>query len=318
VTSRGNPTVAAVDWGTSHLRLWLLDAAGRVLAERRSAEGLLSVPPQGFGAILENHLTALQTSPGLPVVICGMAGSRQGWVEAPYASAPVALDAVLAGAVGVAGSARKIRIVPGVAQREADAPDVMRGEETQLAGIAGLASGDHLVCMPGTHSKWVEMRDGTIASFRTWLTGELFSLLSRQSILRHTVADAGETVPPEAAPFRKACLEALRQGGDISAPLFRIRAAGLLAGLAPQDAAAMLSGLLIGAEIASATRCFAAVDKKPVTLVASAALTPLYRTALELADHEVRVEDADAAVRAGLFAAARQLGMVESRDRATA
>lgn len=318
MTSRGNPTVAAVDWGTSHLRLWLLDASGGVLAERRSAEGLLSVPPQGFGAILEDHLTALQAPSSLPVVICGMAGSRQGWVEAPYASAPVALDAVLAGAARVPDSAREIRIVPGVAQRDADAPDVMRGEETQLAGVAALASGDHLVCMPGTHCKWIEMRGGVIAGFRTWLTGELYALLSRQSILRHTVAGAAASVSPDAAPFRTACLEALRQGGDISAPLFRIRAAGLLAGLAPEDAAAMLSGLLIGGEIASATRCFAAADRKPVMLVASAALSPLYRTALELSGHEVRVEDADAAVRAGLFAAARQLGMAESRDRATA
>jgi 2-dehydro-3-deoxygalactonokinase len=318
VTSHINPAVAAVDWGTSHFRLWLLDAAGRVLAERRSTEGLLSVPPQGFGAILENHLAALQAPASLPVVICGMAGSRQGWVEAPYASAPVALGEVLAGAVRVASSAREIRIVPGIAQHDPDAPDVMRGEETQLAGIAALASGSsHLVCMPGTHSKWVEMRDGAVAGFCTWLTGELYSLLSSQSILRHSVTGAGH-VSADAAPFRQACTQALAQGGDIGAQLFRIRAAGLLAGLSPQDAGAALSGLLIGAEIASATRRFAAEDKKPVTLVASAALSPLYRAALELAGHEVRIADGDAAVRAGLFAAARHLGMIESKDKATA
>ncbi|PSJ62206.1 2-dehydro-3-deoxygalactonokinase [Pseudaminobacter soli (ex Li et al. 2025)] len=317
MTLHTNPAVAAVDWGTSHFRIWLLDANGTVLAERRSAEGLLSVPPQGFAGILETHLAELQAPPSLPVVICGMAGSRQGWVEAPYASTPVALDAVQAGAVGVASTARKIRIVPGIAQHQPDAPDVMRGEETQLAGIAALASGNHLVCMPGTHSKWVEMRDGTVTGFCTWLTGELFSLLSSQSILRHSVIGA-EHVSPDAAPFHKACAEALAQGGDIGAQLFRIRAAGLLAGLSPDDSAATLSGLLIGAEIASATRRFAAGDKMPVTLVGSAALAPLYRAALELAGHEVRIADGDAAVRAGLFAAARHLDMVESKDRATA
>ncbi|MEP9372338.1 2-dehydro-3-deoxygalactonokinase [Mesorhizobium sp. KR1-2] len=318
MTSHISPAVAAVDWGTSHFRLWLLDAAGAVLGERRSAEGLLSVPPQGFAPILERHLAELQAPPSLPVVICGMAGSRQGWVEAPYASTPVALDAVLAGAVEVASSARKIRIVPGIAQQRPDAPDVMRGEETQLAGITALASGSHLVCMPGTHSKWVELRDGTAVGFCTWLTGELFSLLSSQSILRHSVAGADKSISPDATPFRQACMQALAQGGDIGAQLFRIRAAGLLAGLSPQDSAATLSGLLIGAEIASATRRFAAADKKPVTLVGSAALAPLYRAALELAGHEVRIADGDAAVRAGLFAAARQLGMVERKDKATA
>ncbi|MDH6231266.1 2-dehydro-3-deoxygalactonokinase [Mesorhizobium soli] len=312
MTSHISPAVAAVDWGTSHFRIWLLDAAGAVLAERRSAEGLLSVPPQGFAAILENHLAVLQAPAALPVVICGMAGSRQGWVEAPYASAPVALGEVLAGAVRVASSAREIRIVPGIAQHDPDAPDVMRGEETQLAGIAALASGGHLVCMPGTHSKWVEMRDGAVAGFCTWLTGELYSLLSSQSILRHSVTGAGH-VSPDAAPFRQACADALAQGGDIGAQLFRIRAAGLLAGLSAQDSAAMLSGLLIGAEVASATRRFAAADKKPVTLVGSAALSPLYRAALELAGHEVRIADGDAAVRTGLFAAARHLGMIESK-----
>jgi 2-dehydro-3-deoxygalactonokinase len=313
VTSHISPAVAAVDWGTSHFRIWLLDAAGAVLAERRSAEGLLSVPPQGFAAVLENHLAALQAPPSLPVVICGMAGSRQGWVEAPYASAPVALGEVLAGAVRVLeSSAREIRIVPGIAQHDPDAPDVMRGEETQLAGIATLGTGSHLVCMPGTHSKWVEMRDGAVAGFCTWLTGELYSLLSSQSILRHSVAGAGH-VSPDAAAFREACAQALAQGGDIGAQLFRIRAAGLLAGLSPQDSAAMLSGLLIGAEIASATRRFAAEGKKPVTLVGSAALSPLYRAALELAGHEVRIADGDAAVRTGLFAAARHIGMIESK-----
>lgn len=317
MTLHGNPAVAAVDWGTSHLRVWLLDAAGNVLAERRSAEGLLSVPPQGFASILEKHLSDLQSPPDLPVVICGMAGSRQGWVEAPYVAAPTALGAVLASAVQVAASAREIRIVPGIAQRDADAPDVMRGEETQLAGISALASGSHLVCMPGTHSKWVDMRDGTVAGFCTWMTGELFSLLSRQSILSHSVAGADAAGEPVSPAFRQACAEALADGGDIGARLFRIRAAGLLVGLSPQDAAAALSGLLIGAEVASAGQRFGK-DKRPVTLVGSAALAPLYNAALEQAGHEVRIANADAAVRAGLFAAARILGMVDSKDRATA
>ena len=193
------PAVAAVDWGTSSFRLWLLDASGAVLAEKRSGDGMLTAGAEGFPAILERHLAAAGAPADLPVIVCGMAGARQGWIEAPYVALPASLDAILAGAVPVPGQARKIRILPGLAQRSAEAPDVMRGEETQLAGVLPLfAAGSHLICMPGTHSKWVEAADGVITGFRTWLTGELFSILSKQSILRHSLGDK-----PAARPARQ-------------------------------------------------------------------------------------------------------------------
>ena len=309
-----SPAVAAVDWGTTSFRLWLLDAAGTVLAERRSGDGMLTAGAEGFGPILERQLAAVGAAADIPAIVCGMAGARQGWIEAPYVTLPPGLDGILAGAVPVPGQSRDIRILPGMAQRSTDAPDVMRGEETQLAGILPLfASGRHLICMPGTHSKWVEAGDGVIASFRTWLTGELFSVLSKQSILRHSLGENAPPALPDNAVFRAACADALTQGGDVGPSLFRIRAATLLNDLKPDEAAATLSGLLIGAEIASARRIFdAATDK--VILVASGPLGSLYTAALKLAGCAVLQADADEAVRAGLFEAARRLGWTPSES----
>jgi 2-dehydro-3-deoxygalactonokinase len=309
--SDASPAIAAADWGTSHLRVWLLDAAGNVLSERRSAEGLLALKPGDFSAVLESHLDAMGAPKTLPAIICGMAGSRQGWVEATYVLVPASIGDILAGAVAAPGTSRDVRIIPGIAQREESAPDVMRGEETQLAGIAALSSGNHLVCMPGTHSKWVETNDGTVTGFGSWLTGELFSLLSRQSILRHSLGEGPASVSPDNATFRRWCSDALSEGGDVGARLFRIRASTLLLDLSPADAAAALSGLLIGAEIASAERRFAGAGG-PVTLVASSSLAKLYEAALNMAGREVRVVDGDKVVRAGLLAAARHNGMIGS------
>ena len=304
-----NPAVAAVDWGTTRLRLWLLDAAGTVLAERRGDDGLTTARETGFSAILESHLTAMAAPKTLPVVACGMVGSRQGWLEAPYVDTPAPLDAILKGAVRVPDQARDIRVVPGLAQRLAGAPDVMRGEETQLAGAGLPAKGRHLVCMPGTHSKWVEVADGTVAGFGTWPTGELFSVLATHSILRHSLGEEPAPVSPDNEFFQRACMAALADGGDVSANLFAIRAASLLQGLEPTDAAARLSGLLIGGEIASARRRYGA-RQEPVTLIGAGALGELYGAALGLAGIGVRLVDAEEAVRAGLFSAARHIGMI--------
>lgn len=308
------PAVAAADWGTSSFRLWLLDETGCVLAERRSGEGMLTAGTEGFGPILEKHLAAAGAPADLPVVICGMAGARQGWIEAPYVTLPAGLDSILAGAVPVpgqgSGQARRIRILPGLAQRSVGAPDVMRGEETQLAGVLPLfAAGRHIICMPGTHSKWVDASDGTISGFRTWLTGELFSILSKQSILRHSIGEGAAPALPDTPAYVAACTEALGHGGDIGPSLFRVRAATLLHDLKPDDASAALSGLLIGAEIASARRVFGAPAEK-IILVASGPLGSLYAAALKLAGSAILQADADEAVRAGLFEAAKRLGWV--------
>jgi len=303
------PAVAAVDWGTTRMRVWLIDQMGKVLAERRGDDGLITAQQKGFSTILEGHLAALGAPEALPVIVCGMAGSRQGWLEAPYVTVPAPIGAILAGAARVPGQSRDIRIVPGLAQRLADAPDVMRGEETQLAGAALPAKGRQLVCMPGTHSKWVVVEDGAVAGFGTWPTGELFSVLSAHSILRHSLGEQPAPVAADSSFFRDWCGRALAEGGDVTSKLFSIRAASLLQNLQPGDAAACLSGLLIGGEIASARRRCGA-SNAPVVLVASGALGTLYGEALGLAGLAVRAVDADEAVRAGLVEAARENGMI--------
>ena len=176
------------DWGTSRFRLWLVDGNGHVLAEKRSDDGLDTSRAQWFyGETLEGHLSALGAPADLPVIICGMAGSRQGWVEANYVPVPADLKAILSGAVKIEDIARDVRIIPGLSQ-SGSSPNVMRGEETQLLGaILDRNLSNEIIAMPGTHSKWVELEEGRAKSFSTYLTGELYALLASQSILRHSV-----------------------------------------------------------------------------------------------------------------------------------
>jgi 2-dehydro-3-deoxygalactonokinase len=309
------PAFAGVDWGTTRLRLWIFDEAGRVVAERRSDEGLLAARPDRFEGILESHLLDLGAPLTLPVVICGMAGARQGWIEAPYVTIPAAPEAIFDGSINVPGTGRDIRIVPGLAQRLESAPDVMRGEETQLAGAAAqLGHGRHVLCLPGTHSKWVRMEDRVVTAFQTVMTGELFSVLGTQSILSHSL-DGHTDVDPEGDAFRRGCAQGSDGAGGIAAGLFRIRAGSLLQGLASRDAAAFLSGLLIGGEIAACRDRFDVEEEDPVVLIAAGSLGALYEAALAQAGIACEGLDADEAVRRGLAEAARRCGFLPEPGR---
>jgi 2-dehydro-3-deoxygalactonokinase len=302
----GSASFAAVDWGTTRFRAWLLDAAGAVVAERRSDEGMISLAREKFEGVLEGHLAAIGADLALPVVICGMAGSRQGWIEAPYADTPAPLAEVFGKAVIVPGTRRDVRIVPGIAQRDPARPDVMRGEETQLAGTASLAEADDLlVCMPGTHCKWVELKGGTVTGFTTWMTGELFSVLSQHSILRHAVGSEPARVSADDPLFGAWLDDALAHPEDAASRLFRIRASTLLTGMQPGQAAAALSGLLIGSEVGSAKGRFGA--RTEMILVGSGPLSALYGEALRRAGFAATTVDAETAVRQGLLEAARTI-----------
>jgi 2-dehydro-3-deoxygalactonokinase len=294
---------AAADWGTTRLRVWLLDEDGAVLAEQRSDDGLLSVEKGGFEAVLEKHLDALGAPRDLPAMLCGMVGSRQGWIEAPYVAVPASLDAVLSGVVRVSGARRDVRIVPGAALKNGDHPDVMRGEETQLAGVALLGATTATVCMPGTHSKWVALQDSGIADFSTWMTGELFSTLSSHTILKHSIGPEAHAIDAASSAFQNWLKIGLDNPQDLTARLFKIRATGLVSSMSQADAAAALSGLLIGTEIGSARKLF---GSDAITLVGGGALGRLYDAALGLAGLKVSVVDADKVVLAGLAAAAKR------------
>ncbi|WP_047463627.1 2-dehydro-3-deoxygalactonokinase [Rhizobium rhizogenes] len=299
------PAYVAVDWGTSSFRLWLIGEDDSVLAERRSGEGMTSAAQAGFAQVLQSHLTALSAPDDLPVIVCGMAGARQGWVEAGYIDTPTSLAAILTGAVSVPGQTRDVRILPGLAQRAKDVPDVMRGEETQLLGaLKADVKGEQIVCMPGTHSKWVRVVDGQVTGFSTFMTGELFDVITKHSILSHAVAGAAD-MPADSAVFEAAIKAAFERPALATNLLFTARAGQLLHGLTAAGAQALISGTLIGAEIAGALS--SAGQGATITLVASGRLQALYEDAFRILSLTYTTVDADAAVRRGLSAAAKAI-----------
>jgi 2-dehydro-3-deoxygalactonokinase len=295
------------------MRVWLMAGDGTIVAERRSADGMASLSsPQAFADVLENHLAASGAPTDLPVVACGMVGSRQGWAEAGYLDCPAAPDDIIAAAIRVPGTARQVVILPGMAMRDSQHPDVMRGEETQILGLAAtLGQRETQICMPGTHSKWVSMVQGRVASFRTVMTGEMHALLARQSILRHSLADG--TVNANSPAFRDAARRVLDGDGGFSS-LFAVRAGPLL-GIHDADASAStLSAVLIASEIremlAAGTNSGA-----PIILVGGSALGALYEAVFALADTPVHMVDADDACRDGLSRAAQHhFGVVITGD----
>lgn len=279
-----------------------MSADGAALAESRSSEGMLHCVSAGFAPVLREHLTRLGAAEGTPVLICGMAGARQGWVEAPYLKTPTRLDALHEGAIRV-DAPGDIRILPGIAQARPDRPDVMRGEETQLLGVTepGFTG---LVCIPGTHSKWITIEAGHIVEFSTYMTGELFSVISQHSILTHAI-EATDAVAMDDQPFREGLARALAQPTALTASLFRLRASQLLGFEQRSDGAARLSGLLIGSEIADAAHRHG--PSRSVRLIAAGALGRLYAAALAAQGLDVMTVDAEQASRLGLGKAAMHI-----------
>ncbi len=306
-----SPFAALVDWGTSNLRIWLVDSQGAVLGERQSPEGMGSLDKAAYPAVLEGHLSALGAPSDLPVVVAGMAGARTGWREAPYVETPAPLVGLFQHAVQPEGVSRPVYILPGVCQREGGAYDVMRGEETQLAGALEQGLDNALFCLPGTHSKWALVEDGQVRRFSTVMTGELFNLISRQSILRLSVPENGDA---EADPeiFDAAVAQALEPGFAFTSVLFSIRAEGLLAPHAKINPAARLSGLLIGAEIAAIRDDLQRHGK--AYLIGTGKLTRLYARAIAKAGGEPVMLDGGLLVRRGLLASALSLFDHEFKD----
>ncbi|SEH47449.1 2-dehydro-3-deoxygalactonokinase [Rhizobium tibeticum] len=300
-----NPAYVAVDWGTSSFRLWLMGKDDSILGESRSNEGMTTAAKTGFAEVLASHLAKVNAPENLPVIICGMAGAKQGWVEAGYIDVPASLSSILTGAVSVPGQSGEVRILPGLAQRDQERPDVMRGEETQLLGALGPAStGSHAVCMPGTHSKWVHVKDGRVAGFSSFMTGELFDAISKYTILSHAVAGADQT-PADEAAFETAIRVAYEHPAMATNLFFTARSGQLLHGLTAAAAQAKISGTLIGLEIAGAmSNTGAGVN---ITLVAAGQLKGLYEAAFKALSLSFNTIDADTAVRGGLAAAAKAI-----------
>lgn len=238
------PDWIAVDWGTSNLRAWAMQG-GSVLSDASSCDGMGTLARDGFAPALTRLIAPMQLPTGRPIIACGMVGSRQGWVEAPYRALPCTPLAASFARADIAEN--PVHIIAGL--RQEVPADVMRGEETQIAGFMALNAGwDGVICLPGTHTKWVEVSAGEIISFQTFMSGEIFALLSAQSVLRHSV----ESPDWDAAAFETALDDIIARPERLAAHLFSIRAADLLNGTPAPEARARLSGLLIGAELAAA------------------------------------------------------------------
>ena len=265
------PDWIAIDWGTSNLRAWAMGPDG-VLAEATSDEGMGKLTREGFEPALVRLIGPwLAGKP--PVVACGMVGSRQGWCEALYRTVPCTpLDRASQVMAPVTDPRLKVAIAPGLKQI---APaDVMRGEETQISGALRLMPGyDGVFCLPGTHSKWVHVSAGEVVSFQTFMTGEMFALLSEASVLRHGMQGGGW----DDAAFDSAVSDALSKPEKLGARLFSLRAEGLIADLSPQAARSRLSGLLIGTELAAAKPYWLG---QRVTLIGAEKLSAAYARAL--------------------------------------
>ncbi|XKH60024.1 2-dehydro-3-deoxygalactonokinase [Halomonas sediminis] len=296
----------AVDWGSSNLRAWALDAQGEVLTRGGSERGMLSLMPVDYEkALLEVIDNWLPSTGTVDVLICGMAGARQGWREAAYLAVPTRLDDLVRGAVAPPLSDPRLRVslLPGLCQTTPGSFDVMRGEETQIAGLVACEPDfSGLACLPGTHAKWVRLEKGSVTHFTTFQTGELYGLLACQSVLRHSIGEDDLTDPGCREAFVTAAHEIQSAPGRYPALLFGLRAADLLdvdlpAGEARRARlAARLSGLTIGLELAGLD---AELDS-PITLIGNTALCNRYALALDALGHESGHLDGETAVLAGL------------------
>jgi 2-dehydro-3-deoxygalactonokinase len=287
------------DWGTSRLRLYLRQ--GKSVLDRRDGPGIGSLngasPRDVFLDLVGDWREA---GPSL-ALLCGMVGSRNGWQEAAYAPCPASAADIRQRLLHIDADGLLVAIVPGLSCRNAlGGPDVMRGEETQILGALALnpdlAKGRHLLALPGTHTKWVVVEDGAIASFLTAPVGELYALLREHSILAKAAPGDG---PESPEGFARGVARIVEQGpARLPHLIFETRSRQLLDGLPKDEAMGFLSGLLIGSDVAATASWFG--DLGPVSLIGAPALGALYAQAIAAHGGSSVAVDGDSAVLAGL------------------
>jgi 2-dehydro-3-deoxygalactonokinase len=288
----------AVDWGTSNIRAWALSASGTVLAEASSDQGMGKLRREDFEAALLSVIQDWIDGP-TTVVACGMVGSRQGWVEAPYAAVPCATLPEGFVQAPVTHPDLTVYVIPGIKQMSP--ADVMRGEETQVTGfLARNKNWDGVICLPGTHTKWVHVSADEVVSFQTFMTGELFDTLSTQTVLRHSIAADGW----DDAAFAEGLDMGLSRPERLAARLFSLRANGLLNDMEGTAARAQLSGLLIGTELAAAKPYWLG---QQIAVIGEGKLSKLYVDALATQAAPATQVNAATITLAGLTAAYQRL-----------
>ncbi len=283
------PASILIDWGTTNFRAWLVAGGGGAVLDRREApRGIMQVEPGGFPAALDEQVGAWRVAhPGVPVLMSGMVGSKQGWAEAPYASCPTGIDELARAVMPVPGE-DGIHIVPGICYEAPDGRhDVMRGEEVQIFGsLAEGEEGRQVFCLPGTHSKWAAVEEGRVVWFATAMTGEVWSVMSEHSILGRLM-EGGSLDDMDA--FQQGFMLSEMPGGLLN-HLFAVRAEGLFGEFAPSGLRSYLSGILIGHE----ARAMLPIARPAgqVTLIGRPDITDLYSsiiTSLETATVSIPV-----------------------------
>jgi 2-dehydro-3-deoxygalactonokinase len=295
--TRPRPLIA-IDWGTSSLRGARLGESGQVLESREFPRGILTVPPGQFETVFHELFGDWMQTLDALCLVSGMAGSRQGWQEAPYCPCPAGFAELGQHLLWLQPG--RIALVPGLSCWGADAlntPDVMRGEEVQIFGALQLSGRDSAtLVLPGTHSKWVQVHSSRVAQFQTYMTGEVFALMSQQSIL-------GKTLDLNGAFNEETFLQGVdqsQQAGSVLHHLFAVRTLGLFERMSAAQLPSYLSGLLIGEELRTQT---VNADSDPVILIGNDTLTQRYSLALQHLGIACQSHGAEA-TWAGLFALA--------------
>lgn len=303
------PTLIALDWGTSNLRATLLDPTGRALDHRSAPGGVMSVQDRRFAEALLTLCGDWMQAYGCALIASGMVGSRQGWKEAPYLDCPASLLQAAQALISVEVTPQKsLHIVPGLRRQDlSGAFDVMRGEETQIWGA--VMAPQSCCVLPGTHSKWAWTgNNGQVEGFATYMTGELYGLLTQHGILGRLMA-FGHARPQD---FEAGVRRGLSGHAQASHTIFAARTAGLMGTVAPEGLPDYLSGMLIGIEIAGAKMDLdAAMLQSGVTLIGDDELCGRYALALEISGLPSRRGAADATT-SGLWQIAQAAGLVDS------
>lgn len=289
----------ACDWGTTNLRAWTLDARGGVVAAREFPFGVSKLAPGEAAVRFARDVRPALAAETLPAILCGMVGSNLGWTLASYVDCPVNLVDLSSHLVTPPG-VPDVRIIPGVRSPGFNGQgDVMRGEETQAFGWLSAqpdrARGRHLICHPGTHTKWMVIQDGRLTAFVTAMTGELFAVLGTHSVLR-------SDVPPTDLDAFDQGVAASGDGGGLAARLFTARARVVGQGAAADSTSSYLSGLLIGADVAATPGLLGSGAFASLSLLGDAHLCGLYDRALRAKGRISETFDGEAAAIAGLFA----------------
>ncbi len=285
-----------VDWGSTSVRAFAIAPDGTIVDTNRADDGVFA-RAGNFASRLRHLLGDWQTRwPGAPVLLCGMIGSDRGWVHAPYVAAPAAAEDLAAALVPVPFDV-PARIVPGISHVDGDTREVMRGEETLLMGL-GVDAPRVRVCLPGTHTKWVDLVDGRIVSFRTHMTGELRALVLGQGAL---AAAAPQIASAQAF---HAGLVASQADPSLARSLFQARARRLLGTLEAAHTASFVSGILIGRELAGERET--AAHNVPIILAARGSLADEYGAALRHSNFTFAQIDPEPRAAQGLLRLARR------------